>query len=341
MLDGGHSSLHAVTTCRTVRPRWGSIGKFLLRSLLGWFFVGTVLAGTDAAEPAQYIRLRYPTEAVSWPESKLDDGRKADPLALETAIARFLPQPEAEAGLEVDLVAAVHVGELGYYEELNRRFRDYDVVLYELVAESNTRLTPDLAQRRENAVTVLQGGMQDSLGLSHQLACVDYLRDNFVRADMTPEEFLASMRKRNESFAKMFFRMAGNALALQSEDAGAGDLRIMTALLKEDRQRELKVAMAEQLYRFGGSMRALDGPDGSTLVTERNRKALDGLQEQIERGKKRIAIFYGAAHMPDFHTRLVNEFQLRPDKVDWIEAWNLRKDDDDNRKGRGTKAVDE
>ena len=158
---------------------------------------------------------------------------------------------------------------------------------------------------------------------------------------MTPQEFLDSMQKRDESFAKMFFRMAGNALAAQSEDAGAGDLQIMAALLKPDRERQLKLAMAEQLCRFGGSLRALDGPDGSTLVTERNKKALDGLREQMALGKKRVAIFYGAAHMPDIQKRLEEDFQLRRGVVEWIEAWNLQEVNDESGKGQAGQAVNE
>lgn len=299
-----------------------------------------------------FLRLRYPCADRVSSDGALSDGdRVLDPIALDTAIVSFDATEVNGAGVNgagvngtgtrVDLVAAVHVGERSYYDVLNRRFADYDVVLYELVAEPETRLTPQLAERRDNPVNVLQGGMQDALGLSHQLASVDYLRDNFVRADMTPQEFMASMRKREESFAKMFFRMAGNALAAQSEDAGAGDLRIMAALLKPDREHQLKLAMAEQLFRFGGSLRALDGPEGSTLVTERNKKALDGLREQMALGKKRVAIFYGAAHMPDLQKHLEEDFQLRRGVVEWIEAWNLQEVNDETRKGQAGQAVNE
>jgi len=48
------------------------------------------------------------------------------------------------------------------------------------------------------------------------------------------------------------------------------------------------------------------------------------LREQMARGRKRIAIFYGAAHMEDFDRRLRADFGLQPREAVWLEAWDLR-----------------
>ena len=40
-------------------------------------------------------------------------------------------------------------------------------------------------------------------------------------------------------------------------------------------------------------------------------------------GKKIIAIFYGAAHMPDFDKRLKEDFGMKRTESEWITAWNL------------------
>ncbi len=48
----------------------------------------------------------------------------------------------------------------------------------------------------------------------------------------------------------------------------------------------------------------LEGPKGSTLIGERNKRALDVLKKQIASGKKKIAVFYGAGHMVDMEKRL-------------------------------------
>jgi hypothetical protein len=43
-------------------------------------------------------------------------------------------------------------------------------------------------------------------------------------------------------------------------------------------------------------------------------------------GKKKIAIFYGAAHMPDFDKRLKEDFGMKRTTSEWINAWNLADD---------------
>jgi hypothetical protein len=67
----------------------------------------------------------------------------------------------------------------------------------------------------------------------------------------------------------------------------------------------------------------LDGPGGSVILTERNKAALKVLDETIKAGKKKIALFYGAAHMPDLSKR-VREMGFKPSgPVEWKAAWDL------------------
>ena len=91
-----------------------------------------------------------------------------------------------------------------------------------------------------------------------------------------------------------------------------------------DRPVRLKRIMAGQFLDLEGTAKAIDGPEGSTLLAERNRVAIDVLAKQISAGKKRLAIFYGAAHMPDMEERLAEKFALQPVGSIWLEAWNLR-----------------
>jgi hypothetical protein len=71
-------------------------------------------------------------------------------------------------------------------------------------------------------------------------------------------------------------------------------------------------------------MEALEGPEGSTIITERNKVALKKLSEQIAAGKKKIAIFYGAGHLGDMEKRLAADFQLKRKDEQWLDAWNLK-----------------
>ena len=47
-------------------------------------------------------------------------------------------------------------------------------------------------------------------------------------------------------------------------------------------------------------------------------------QQELVKGHKRIGIFYGAAHMPDFERRLTEEFGMRLQSEKWLTAWDLR-----------------
>src|SRR5436190_1054916 len=83
-------------------------------------------------------------------------------------------------------------------------------------AAEGTRIPKD--GRREsggNPVSALQLGMKSMLELEFQLERVDYTKENFVHADMSPEEFAKSMSERGESFLQMFFRMMNQGMAAQ------------------------------------------------------------------------------------------------------------------------------
>jgi hypothetical protein len=229
--------------------------------------------------------------------------------------------------LKVDLVAAVHVGEASYYRKLNKIFKDYDALLYELVAPEGTRIPKGGGgAARSSPVGALQGGMTSILGLAFQLENIDYTKDNFVHADLSPTEFSESMKARGESFMQMFFRMMGQAMAQQSHDpTGSSDMKLLMALFSEDRDLKLKRILAEQFEDLEVSMAALEGPDGSTLITERNKRALEVLAKQIKAGKRNVGIFYGAGHLPGIERDLIEDFGLKRSKIRWIEAWNLRK----------------
>jgi hypothetical protein len=86
----------------------------------------------------------------------------------------------------------------------------------------------------------------------------------------------------------------------------------------------MKIAMAEQFDGMEGQMDILDGPDGSTILTERNRKAFEVLDRELKAGKKKIGVFYGAAHLPDMEKRLINDFGMKRSGERWVTAWSLK-----------------
>ena len=191
-----------------------------------------------------------------------------------------------------------------------------------------------------SAISALQRMLKDTLALEFQLERVDYTKGNMIHADMTPEEFSASMKQRGESFFKMFFKMMGQAMAMQSKNSNSmSDMQLIVALLSRDRAFQLKRLMAQQLQDVEVHLAMLYGTDGSTIITERNKKALVVLDREIKNGKKKLAIFYGAGHLPDFEERLKKDFGLVRESQRWVEAWALTRADDDG-PASGDKSAD-
>jgi hypothetical protein len=252
-------------------------------------------------------------------------------VALQTSVVSFSPRQGAGNNKStVDLVSAVHIGDEAYYDELNRRFAGYDAVLYELVAPADGQ-RPSTDNEPDNPVSLLQFGLTRWLDLKHQLDCIDYSRANFKHADLTPREFARSMKRRGESVAGWMFEMAGLSLADSWNPAHSiGDAELLAALIARDRSRRLKMLFARQLEHGFDAGTKLGGEAGSTLINERNSRAMQVLDRQLRNGTQRIAIFYGAAHLPDIAHRLTNDYGFAPTETRWLTAWQLSQPENAN-----------
>ena len=273
------------------------------------------------AEKAQKTEQK-PDQEQQFMRLSRDSGRR--PLALEAAIVTYAPRAGARTSPTVDLIAALHVADKAYYDQLNERFSKYDVVLYELVAPEGTRIPKGARPDNKHPITALQTFMTKVLNLQYQLECIDYTKPNLVHADMSPEQLAEAMQKRGESVMKILLRMMGYAMAREGFGDDADSARLLIALFDKNRSLALKRIMAEQFQDMEGSIAAIEGPKGSALISDRNGVALKVLRKQIAAGKKKIAIFYGAGHMPDFDRRLRGQFGLTPTDTRWLVAWDLK-----------------
>jgi hypothetical protein len=247
------------------------------------------------------------------------------PIALQSAIVRHVPQDCGQTSPTVDLIAAVHIGQQEYFEQLNKVFKGYDIVLYELVAPEGTTVPKGGVEHGpSNPVTGLQTGMTDLLELKFQLNVVDYTARNFVHADMSPKQFLESMNQRQEGVMQMFGKALGYALSQQGGKNGdPAEGATLMALFSKNRAIALRRVLASQFEDMEGQLNAINGPEGSTIISERNKVALSVLKKELAAGKKNIAIFYGAGHMADMQKRLDDDFGLVPVSTQWITAWDM------------------
>ena len=283
-------------------------------TLLGLFSYAEAQEKADAAtENAAFLRIKKTDKGV--------------PESLQVAIARYSFQEDGpNKGAYVDLIGAVHVGSDEYYDELNKRFKAYDAMLYELVADPSVNKPQQRAERGGfNPLGAMQIGMKDVLKLKFQLDEVDYSPSNFVHADMSPEDFGEDMSKRGDSFVGMFARMMGAGLAVQNSKKGASaQTDMMAAFLAKDTLK-LRRVMAEQFESMDSQMAAMADKNGkSTLLTERNTKAFQVMESELKKGKKRIAIFYGAGHLLDMHQRLLRDYKATQTQIEWLDAWPLQ-----------------
>jgi len=239
-------------------------------------------------------------------------------------------------GVTVHLVAAVHIGERGYFDGLNESFKARDAVLYEMVKPKDA-LAPGAdapAPGQSNSpVSQFQRFLKDTLNLEFQLDVIDYSRPNFVHADLDAETFAKKQEARGESFTTLMLQQLMRAWT-QPQAAAKGNEKdqeqaaeeqldeLIKMVCRPDHERQLKLMIARNMADMEETAMGLDGPGGSAILTDRNEAAFNKLKESIAGGKKDIAIFYGAAHMPDLSKRL-DALGFKPLATEWRQAWDL------------------
>jgi hypothetical protein len=245
---------------------------------------------------------------------------------LEAAIVTYRNKG---TGARVDLVSAVHVADPAYFATLDHLFPGYDAVLYEMVKPAGME-PPAPGEKTGSGVSGLQRFIKDMLGLEFQLDAIDYHAKNFVHADLDAETFARMQDERGESiFLLLLQSMLDDML---DPKPGAANSRLANMTLPEflavlaspDRPRQLKLLIAPEFGDIDGKLAALEGPDGSVLLTERNKAAIAVVKQQLAKGRKNLAVFYGAAHMKDMSKRL-GEMGFEPAGARWVTAWDVSK----------------
>ncbi|OVE80449.1 hypothetical protein BVY02_00110 [bacterium J17] len=250
--------------------------------------------------------------------------------SLDIAIISYRVKTKSGKPATVDLVGTVHIGDRKYYQLLNEEFKTYDSVLYELIAPSNhirrlrqEKLSKRKEKRESNMVSILQEALKGVLGLEFQLDEIDYTVDNFVHADMSPRQFERTMENRGESLLGMFLKILLQEKALDSDEGALTQVKLVLALLNKDKPRALKSVLADQIENIEKFTLMLDGDEGSTIIGERNNVALARLRDSLNKNQQKIAIYYGAAHMPDLEEKLLKEFGAEEISSRWLTAWDI------------------
>jgi len=212
---------------------------------------------------------------------------------------------------EVDLVSAVHIADREYYQEIQRELSSCDKVFFELVANEKAKQATSLSK--------LLIEVSQALGLSHQVAEIDYNQPNFIHADLSWQEIAELLKGGNlppppeEPLIRKVIPNLPRELHFQ-EDPFLYDPKSRAAF---------KVALGRILGDIEGAFALMNANlnKESVLITKRNARALQVAKPYLK-GKTRVAIFYGAAHMPDFAKRL-RKMGFKPVFVRWHMAWRI------------------
>ena len=281
-----------------------------------------------AVSPLAFCAPATPPAPATAPATRPDSSRFLrfvetgnDSGRLEAAIRSYRND---KTGVAVHLVSAVHVADKPYFDRLNRFFRSCDAVLYEMVKPRNAPPPPP-GFRSGSSVSGLQRFLKDNLDLEFQLDAIDYTQPNFVHADLDAETFERLMAERGESLTSLMMRaMLSDMTAPQDPNNPPPTIfDLLKALAAPDRPRQLKLLLAKQFNDVEDKLAGLSGPNGSVLLTERNKAALTALRAAMLQSRRNIAIFYGAGHMQDLESHLLRDLHFRPTDTQWFTAWDL------------------
>jgi hypothetical protein len=272
-------------------------------------------AETAAAEPLpDYIRYQEDRQSAR----------------LEVAVRKFL----LPSGQQVDLIGVVHIADAAYYQQLNERFKTYDSVLFELVGDPRalTEHAPQvLAQQRpDNAVSFLQHSAGKHLDLAFQLGAIDYTAKNMVHADASAEEFARMQQERGENLLTLFVGAMQAQMKAQADPRHRAAMQeldtfgLIRILMSQDSAAAFKKALAKNFDQMESMTAAMEAPGGSAILSGRNEVVLKKAREVLaNRKQRRIAVFYGGAHMPGIEALLVKELGARTAGEEWLAAWTM------------------
>jgi hypothetical protein len=293
-------------------------------------FNPAVVRADTAAKPETPKPESAPAAVVSGPDYVRIAGDETS-TRLEVSIATFtLPD-----GRIVDLFGVVHLGDASYYKDVDQRLAKYDAVLFELVGDPSGLQKPgsppaaDAVPAKPHPLRGLQQGVGNIFKLSFQLEKIDYSRPNFVHADASAEEFAKMQEERGESMMKLLLKsfQLSNDPALMDKLGDANNIGVADLVMlfySEKTMQRIKVIFAKLLAE---SEAIMDGgllEKDNAIIAGRNGVALKKLDEVLtDPAKKRIAIFYGAGHMPTMEQDLKDRLKATRTSEMWLPAWTM------------------
>ncbi len=303
-------------------------------NFLSCLFALAICTGSLSAEPIA------PGQVVS-PQSQFMQIETVDGNRYLQMAAVIYEIPKYKA--RVTLYAAVHIADPQFYKDLQDRFSQYDAVLMEGIGASDkygesrtplampfAALVTQVGQERASIEEMhdLYDAMATGLGLTGQMEAVELGKKNFVFPDMSYSELEKHLDEAGVDYLmpeEQFIRPVIPMLQKFTTGIKSGGKRspVMGNIIKN--------LMAEMILRMDMDA-ALAGEDEAAvkrreyfriILEERNRMVIESIAGELQKGKKNIAVFYGAMHLPGIQAGLVKDFGARETAKTWINAWKL------------------
>lgn len=240
--------------------------------------------------------------------------RSEEKVLLQPALATY-----EKDGVKVSLIGAVHIADKTYYTDLNKRFKNYDRVLFEMIGgdqlEKIHEQEAEGGKADESPLGKVYQMVSTFLALADQKTEIDYSAENFVHADLTMEEYQSLQEEREESLLG-FAMEAAETSGIKNQPS---TMALMQAVMTGD-SKKAKLLLIDTLARGDEAMGGLTKP--TVVINDRNAKALQILDSQIAKGDKNLGIFYGAAHFPAMEKTLLAK-GYKKSKHEWLNAWTI------------------
>lgn len=317
----------------TVRVRLFHRLLICLRRLRGGFQIAA-LAGVLGLSSCAVRPVEPPP--VSGPLPRVISTGKPDPYtrAAQTAPDVFAMQTGSrlfrKAGAPaVDLVGVAHIGSADYYQRVNRRLAQADLVLFEGVTDAGgldpLDLGPDALVKAQSKSGYAR--LARSVGLSSQGENIRYERPRFRRCDLTIQEMMRLLDEDIARGGRTGEEAAAAKRQMQSikKMLGGGSLLMNSALGLVKVSPPIRARVKLEMVSVGNQASGEDeiAPRLRRLINEdRNEHVIRELASILrkEPGRRRIAIFYGSGHHADLERRLRKLGYAPAGPVQWDSA---------------------
>jgi len=171
----------------------------------------------------------------------------------------------------------------------------------------------------------LQSQLAAALGLSFQLAALDYDQAGWRCSDMSIDEVRAAMAARGSDFGVIESSLTGSSLMGRITRFMLGAIKMADSFLGGAISDMLKVVLIEMLgdeAMMNAALTQFDAGFTEVIIGERNQVVMDDLAALVadENDVGSVAILYGAGHMQDLSQRLGEQLGYVPGDVSWHTA---------------------